>query len=280
MKLYQANFFQMTYQKGLGDGLEFTGFINYQDRIPLVNTDTNYAWGSSRIFNKFTPNYPTEIVSQPMNPHQAFVVGFRISFKPGTKYIELPDRVISSFSRTPTFSLQYTKGIKNVLGSDSEFDKWRFSITGDINFKLGGEFKYRFETGGFINAKTVEVPDYNHFIGNLTRKSTPYVESFQVAPFYALSNKEKIFLQLNGEYRLNGLLTNKIPLIRRLNLRVVTGANTIWLRDKNYTEVFVGVDNILKLFRVDYVWGMGKTVMPQNGIKIGIRGFSTLFTDY
>jgi hypothetical protein len=280
MKLYQANFFQMTYQKGLGDGLEFTGFINYQDRIPLVNTDTNYAWGSSRIFNKFTPNYPTEIVSQPMNPHQAFVVGFRISFKPGTKYIELPDRVISSFSRTPTFSLQYTKGIKNVLGSDSEFDKWRFSITGDINFKLGGEFKYRFETGGFINAKAVEVPDYNHFIGNLTRKSTPYVESFQVAPFYALSNKEKIFLQLNGEYRLNGLLTNKIPLIRRLNLRVVTGANTIWLRDKNYTEVFVGVDNILKLFRVDYVWGMGKTVMPQNGIKIGIRGFSTLFTDY
>jgi len=280
MKLYQANFFQMTYQKGLGDGLELTGFLNYQDRIPLVNTDTNYAWGSSRIFKKFTPNYPTEIVSQPMNPHQAFVVGFKISFKPGTKYIELPDRVISSFSRTPTFSLQYTKGIRNVLGSDSEFDKWRFSIIGDINFKLGGEFKYRFETGGFINAKRVEVPDYNHFIGNLTRKSTPYVESFQVAPFYALSNKEKIFLQLNGEYRLNGLLTNKIPLIRRLNLRVVTGVNAIWLKDKNYTELFFGVDNILKLFRVDYVWGIGKTVMPQNGIKIGIRGFSTLFTDY
>ena len=85
---------------------------------------------------------------------------------------------------------------------------------------------------------------------------------------------------MNVEYRLNGLLTNKIPLIQKLNLRVVTGANAIWLKDKNYTEVFVGVDNILKLFRVDYVWGMGKTIMPQNGIKIGIRGFSTLFTDY
>ncbi len=280
MKLYQANFFQMNYQKGFGDGFDFTGFVNYQDRTPLVNTDTSYAWGSSRIFNKFTPNYPTEIVSQPMKAHQNFVIGFRINFRPGTKYIELPDRVISSFSRTPTFSFQYTKALKNILGSDNDFDKWRFSITGDVNLKLGGEFKYRFETGGFINAKTVEVPDYNHFIGNLTRKSTPYVESFQVAPFYALSNKEKIFVQLNGEYRLNGLLTNKIPLIRRLNLRVVTGANAIWLKDKNYTEVFVGIDNILKLFRIDYVWGMGKTVMPQNGIKIGIRGFSTLFTDY
>lgn len=280
MKLYQANFFQMTYQKAIGDGLELTGFVNYQDRIPLVNTDTSYAWGSSRIFNKFTPNYPTEIINQPMNPHQNFVIGFRINFRPGTKYIELPDRVISSFSKTPTFSFQYTKGIKNVLGSDTDYDKWRFSVTGDINFKLGGEFKYRFETGGFINAKNVEVPDYNHFIGNLTRKATPYVESFQVAPFYALSNKEKIFLQMNVEYRLNGLLTNKIPLIQKLNLRVVTGANAIWLKDKNYKEVFVGVDNILKLFRVDYVWGMGKTIMPQNGIKIGIRGFSTLFTDY
>jgi len=40
------------------------------------------------------------------------------------------------------------------------------------------------------------------------------------------------------------------------------------------------VDNILKLFRVDYIWGFGKTVLPQNGVRIGIRGLSTLFTDY
>ena len=280
MKLYQADFFQVTYRKGLGNGLDFNGFVNYQNRTPLVNTDTSYAWGNSSIFNKFTPNYPTEITNQPMQSNKAFLIGFRISFRPGTKYIELPDRVVNSFSRTPTFGFQYTKGIKNVLGSNSDFDKWRFSVIGDINFKLGGEFKYRVETGGFINTKFVEIPDYNHFIGNLTGKSTPYVESFQVAPFYALSNKEKIFLQVNGEYKLNGLLTNKIPLIRKLNLRVVTGANIIWLKNKDYYEVFVGVDNIFKLFRVDYIWGFGKTVMPQNGFRIGIKGFSTLFTDY
>ena len=280
MKLYQANFFQVTYRKGLGNGFDFSGFMNYQNRTPLVNTDTSYAWGNSGIFKKFTPNYPTEISNQPMQPNKAFLVGFRISFRPGTKYIELPDRVVNSYSRTPTFGFQYTKGIKNVLGSNSDFDKWRFSVVGDINFKLGGEFKYRVETGGFINTQFVEIPDYNHFIGNLTGKSTPYVESFQVAPFYALSNKEKIFLQLNGEYKLNGLLTNKIPIIRKFNLRVVAGANMIWLKNKDYYEVFVGVDNILKLFRVDYIWGFGKTVMPQNGFRIGIKGFSTLFTDY
>ena len=280
MKLYQANFFQVSYRKGLGNGLDFNGFVNYQNRTPLVNTDTSYAWGNSSVFNKFTPNYPTEISNQPMLSNKAFLVGFRISFRPGTKYIELPDRVVNSFSRTPTFGFQYTKGIKNVLGSNSDFDKWRFSVIGDINFKLGGEFKYRVETGGFINTQFVEIPDYNHFIGNLTGKSTPYVESFQVAPFYALSNKEKIFLQVNGEYKLNGLLTNKIPLIRKLNLRIVTGTNIIWLKNKDYYEVFVGVDNIFKLFRIDYIWGFGKTVMPQNGFRIGIKGFSTLFTDY
>ena len=280
MKLYQANFFQVSYRKGLGNGLDFNGFVNYQNRTPLVNTDTSYTWGNSSVLNKFTPNYPTEISNQPMLSNKAFLIGFRISFRPGTKYIELPDRVVNSFSRTPTFGFQYTKGIKNVFGSNSDFDKWRFSVIGDINFKLGGEFKYRVETGGFINTKFVEIPDYNHFIGNLTGKSTPYVESFQVAPFYALSNKEKIFLQLNGEYKLNGLLTNKIPLIRKLNLRIVTGTNIIWLKNKDYYEVFVGVDNIFKLFRVDYIWGFGKTVMPQNGFRIGIKGFSTLFTDY
>jgi hypothetical protein len=140
--------------------------------------------------------------------------------------------------------------------------------------------KYRLELGGFLRTTRVEIPDYQHFIGNLTRKSTPYVESFQVAPFYALSNKEKLFVQANIEYRLNGLLTNKIPLVQKFNLRLVTGINAIIFKDVNYQEVFIGVDNVLKLFRFDYVWGFGKSIQPQNGIKIGIRGFSTLFTDY
>jgi hypothetical protein len=83
------------------------------------------------------------------------------------------------------------------------------------------------------------------------------------------------------EHKFNGLFTNKIPLIRKLNLRLVAGSNMIYLnKDKYYAEVFMGLDNILKIIRVDYVTGYEKNKPNNQGIRIGIRGFSSLFTDY
>jgi hypothetical protein len=76
------------------------------------------------------------------------------------------------------------------------------------------------------------------------------------------------------------LLTNKIPLVRNLNFRLITGSNILFLKNINYQEIFLGLDNIAKLFRVDYVKGLGKNGMNYNGFRIGIRGFSTLFSDY
>ncbi len=152
-------------------------------------------------------------------------------------------------------------------------------MAGDINFKIGGEFKYKIQSGGFTHAQRVELPDYNHFTGNLTGKATPYIESFQVVPFYAFSNKEPFFAAFHAEYKLNGMLTNKIPIIKKLNLRLVTGTNMILLKDKNYQELFLGVDNILKLLRVDYIRGHGQSLGSTHGIRLGIRGFSSLFTD-
>ena len=83
------------------------------------------------------------------------------------------------------------------------------------------------------------------------------------------------------EYKLNGLLTNKIPVIRKFNLRLVAGSNMIYLNnEKYYAEVFLGADNIFKIIRVDYIRGFEKNKPFNQGIRIGIQGFSSLFTDY
>lgn len=76
------------------------------------------------------------------------------------------------------------------------------------------------------------------------------------------------------------MLTNKIPFIKKLNLRLITGSNLFFESERSYAEIFIGLDNLLKIFRVDYFWGVGKDVFAQNGIKIGIRGFSNLFSEY
>jgi len=142
-----------------------------------------------------------------------------------------------------------------------------------MNFKMGGELRYRLSIGGFINDNKVEIPDMQHFNGNQTFYNFNYLNSFQMAPYYKYSNTEKFYSLAHVEHHLNGLLTNKIPLFNRLKWNLVLGGNSFYVNPKNYyAEGFVGIENIFKLFRVDFIsaWqpGFGNTY----GVRIGFGG--------
>jgi hypothetical protein len=280
LKIYEAKFFQFNYHKELGAGLDLDIGFSFQDRNSLNNLNKINIWTENRQLLNITPNFPAEIMSENMKENTSSVFSLKLKYRPATKYIRFPDRIIRNYVNTPLYTFSYAMGLPNLFGSNSSFSKWSLSVSQELNFKIGGEFKYLFESGGFFNNRSIFIPDYNHFPGNLTRKALPYVQSFQVAPFYSLSSNDRWFSTLFLEYSFNGMLTNKIPVIKRLNLRLITGSNIIFMPSKNYAEYFVGLDNILKLFRIDYVWGINNDIKPINGIKIGIKGFTRIFTEY
>ena len=268
MKIYQAWFARLNYTKGIGDGLTLGASFLYQDRIPLENTTDN-IWKNWKR-RELTPNYPTELMTQNFLRHQAFTATLSINWQPGSKYIEFPDRKVNIGSKFPRLNLSYTQALKNVFGSDVDYSKWKFSINDNLNLKLGGAFSYRFTLGGFINRARVEAPDYIHFNGNQLSTASEYLNSFQLAPYYKYSNTNDFYTTLHAEYHLNGLLTNKIPLFRKLNWHLVTGSNAFYVNEKNnYIEVFAGIENILKFFRLDLVWGFEQGRQSARGFRVG-----------
>ena len=280
LKLYEADFFQLSHTRKISKSINLEFSVAYQDRMPLVNTAGAGQWGKYKNLSEISPNYPEEVTNIPLTRHQALDAGFKINIRTGARYIELPDGSVNSFSKSPLITFHFNKGIKGLWGSDVKYDKWKFSVKGDVSLQLAGEFRYNIVMAGFLASSNLQTPDYHHYAGNLTGKATTYLETFQLAPFYAFSNNANIFGAIHTEYKLNGLLTNKIPLVRNLNFRLITGCNILFLKNINYQEIFLGLDNIAKLFRVDYVKGFGKDGMNYNGFRIGIRGFSTLFSDY
>ncbi len=270
MKIYEAWYFRGSYKKGIGHGFSWTAAFQYQDRMPLDNK-TDYTW-RDRKDEAYTPNYPNELVNENIKRHQVFYTLLGLTWQPGAKYIELPDRTINLGSKYPVFSLQYIRNFNNFLGSDADFSKWRFTIRDDLNFKLLGRFSYRLGVGGFIDNDEVPIPDYQHFNGNLSTFATEFLNSFQLLPLYRFSNTQHFYSLAHIEHNFNGFLTNKIPGIRKLNLYLVTGANGFYVdRHTNYYEVFVGLDNIFKQFRIDFVHGFldGKTF--KSAFRIGFR---------
>ncbi len=273
IKLYEKSFASISTGKQLADGLRGNISFTYEDRQLPANADTTYHWRKVKG-RRYTSNYPEDVPGGFFPDHQAFVASIRLTYQPGQKYIQYPNRRFSVGSSWPTFALNYAHGFKNTFGSDVDFDKWKLTVYDELNFKLAGQLNYRFAMGGFINNNSAYLPDATHFIGNQTLRSVPYVQSFQLAPYYYNSNFNQFFSTLNLEHHFNGLLTNKIPFLRKMNLDLIAGANSLYVnKDKYYSEVFIGVGNILKFLRADFVWAYrSDTNRPQFGIVLGFGG--------
>jgi hypothetical protein len=271
MKIYENWFTQVRSATRFDNGLRLTVTGLYEDRIPIANT-TFYSFVSAGD-RKFTPNYPVEKLDSPFPRHQAVLTSVDLQYQPGQKFIEFPDRKVSIGSPYPTMELYYEKGWNGILGSDVNFDKWRFSVWDDANFKLRGLLSWRLSIGGFLNTKSVYIQDYQHFNGNQTIVASEYLNSFQLAPYYANSTTASFYATGHLEHHFNGLLTNKIPLFRRLNWNLVGGTNAFYVSStNNYVEAFGGLENIFKVLRVDLVGSWLNGHYGQTGIRIGFGG--------
>ena len=272
MKTYENYFVGTAFTKKYESGFRINIKGLYEDRIPLNNT-TNFTVFKKDSIN-ITPNYPYEKISDQFTRHQAIIVSVDISFKPGQKFIQFPYQKIPIGSKYPTFSFNYTKGIKNIFASDVNFDKWKLNVAGDNNLKLGGVLKYNLGMGGFLNSKIVFIQDYQHFNGNRSTLAADYLNSFQLSSYYANSTLSSFYAIMHLEHHLNGLLTNKIPYFNRLNWNLVAGTNTFFINQRtNHVELFIGLENILKIFRIDFITAFENGGRTRNSaISIGFGG--------
>ena len=211
-------------------------------------------------------------MTENIHRHQVFFTLIGLRWQPGTHYVELPDRKMNVGSSWPVFTLQYVQAMRNVLGSDLKFSKWKLGVTDHMNLKLLGRFGYRLTVGGFINKDSLQVPDYNHLNGNTSRFAAEYLNSFQILSIYQFSNTSSFYATAHLEHNFNGFLTNKIPGIKKLNIYLVTGLNAFHVKDgHDYIELFGGVDNIFKQIRVDVLRSFLDGKAWQWGVRIGLR---------
>lgn len=270
MKVYENWFGRMEYNNRFDNGVKWNISATYERRQPLQNT-TNYSFFKDEEL--YSPNNPPELGRWGFFPYNALTAAVNFSFQPGQQYIEFPWRRIAVGSKYPTFEINYSKGIPGVISTITDFDKWKFSIYDDANFKMLGTFRYRIAIGGFLNNKMVGIPDMVHFNGNQTFYNDKYLNSFQLAPYYRYSNTEKLYALGHAEHHFNGLVTNKIPLLNKLKWNLVAGSNVFYVKqDKYYMEVFGGLENIFKLLRVDFVIATQPYYPQSYGIRIGMGG--------
>jgi len=274
MKIFEAKFVNLNTSIRLREGINLSASFRFQDRLPLRNLANPTNWRNK--FNRiYTPNDPGEIAGDAMPHHQATQIRVAMTWRPGGKYIELPNARILTETAFPTLSASFTSGILGWFGSDVKFNRWSVGVSEEINMKTGGSLEYNLMAAGFIGETKAYLPDFLHINGNQTIIANSFMSSFQLAPYYQFSNKSDIMLEGHIEYKLNGLLSNKIPGFKKLNWYFVTGCNLLHIRGvTDYVEAYWGINNILKVIQVTYVRGFQRGREPLSGLRFVLPLFN------
>jgi hypothetical protein len=268
MKTYEAKFINFGVTKEMKQGIRLGIALNYQDRSPLDN-----LIDSIRDI-AFTPNFPEDLMSTNLKRHEALIFKVNVQWTPNSKYLELPNRIVNLGSSYPSFNFNLTTGLKNILGSDVDFVKWNISAEKGINFKIYGRLNTKIIIGGFMNTKSVYVPDFQHYNTSQIPVSSNYLNSFQLLPYYKFSNTASFYTESHTEYHLNGFLSNKVPFFRKLNWFFVLGLNTLNVNSQtNYYETLFAVENMFKIGRIDFINGYLSKDQNTHGVKFSLKLF-------
>jgi hypothetical protein len=133
-----------------------------------------------------------------------------------------------------------------------------------------GNTYYSAKAGVFLSTARVELMDYKHFNGNQTVFGVNYRDGFHLLDYYSASTTAW-FTEAHFQHSFEGLLFNKIPLIRKLKLQEVFSVNFMYSDDyHDYTELCIGIENILRVMRVDFIFGLSSRHANLFGVTFGV----------
>ncbi|MBB3055411.1 DUF5686 family protein [Mucilaginibacter gotjawali] len=256
VKYYRSVFANFGYQRELTNGILWTANLSYADRTQLYNTSFNHIFTYSHLRytsnNPLAPDAPQDDHSILFPENQALTFNTSLRFTFDQQYITRPTGKVYLPSDYPVITVNYRKGINNVLGSDVNYDFVAIDITDErLAVGLLGHSAFKIKAGAFFNNRNLYFMDYNHFIGNEGTSSDPtYVGSFHFLPFYTFSTKDP-FLEFHFQHNFGGAIFDNVPFLRRLKLEEIVGAN--YLTEKNnpyYSEFYFGIKRLQ--FGADY----------------------------
>jgi hypothetical protein len=182
----------------------------------------------------------------------------------------------------PILSFQAIIGIKDLLGGDYNYQKVEFGYEHNHSMGAFGRLKYGANAG--IIFGNAAYPFLKVHEGN--QSFWLYSAAFNQMNYFEFISDKYVSTYIENHWE--GLLFDRIPLVKRLKLRLVTTGKMVYgsLSDRHnqemilpsfrkdfgkipYVEVSVGVENIFKIARVDFFWRL--THLDPGASPFGVR---------
>ena len=220
-------------------------------------------------------------------------IGAKFRFAVGEKFYQNRDSRIRISRFMSVFTLSHTMGVKGLLNGDYNYHQTEFSMQHVHPLAIFGYADIMFKAG----KQWSKVPYPLLIIHQANPSYLNVPETYNLMNVFEFMNDQ--YASLDIDYHMNGLLLNWIPLNQHLKLREVATFKALvgslneyndpsktktaqWmlpdfstgLKSTPYIETGVGVENILSLIRLDYIWRLTYLDRPnidKSGLRIGLK---------
>lgn len=283
--IYDRNV-EFTYTREFWSG--FSYFLTLSHQREYATRLTRFDWADGR---------------GGLNHYDMSTATLNLRFAHNERFLQSRTSRIPVNKQTPVFSLTHTIGLKDVLGSDFDYQRTEFKFSKRFWLSAFGYVDTNLRAG-----KVWTTSPYTMLcLPNANLAYTIQDESFALMDAMEFVNDQ--YASWDIVYFLNGCLFNSIPLLKKLKWREVVSfrgiigsldkkndpaliatdgtssgkteifsfpsGNTVYkMDDTPYMEFAVGVENIFKILRVDYVRRLTYLDHPgidKNGIQVAIH---------
>jgi hypothetical protein len=265
----------------LNHGIElFNGFSVFTD-IDVALRRSVSAYKTGDLVDSVLGDFLKENRAVAFKPYNALYGNLKVQYTPFQRYTREPKEKIILGSKWPSFYVLWRKGVKDILSSEVDFDFIEFGAQQIVNLGLLGQSKYSIKTGEFINRKDLRLIDYQ-----FQRRGDPFLFMNPHKAFQSLDSTFAVFnryWEAHYVHEFNGLFLNKIPLLKKLQLREIGGGGFLFAQERNlrYAELFAGIErafqspfNPLDKFKIGvYIVGSAANQF-QNPVQFKV-GFTT-----
>lgn len=272
MKIYERDFIDLRFNRKINPFLAVSSNWSWSDRSELFNR-SDYTLIDRSSIEGYTPNRPlNESLSDTGFPdHQALVGSVGIVARPWLKFRIRNGHKREIQSSSPSISLEYRKGFRDILDSDVNFDQLELGLKHQVKAGIRGHIDFWLRGGMFLNNEQMYFMDYKHFLGNETPFSTTDpVGSYRLMDYYRFSTDDRYF-SANVHYQFRKFLVTTIPVVRLTGIRENVFVNYLAAPGSgNYTELGYSIDGILRFFRLEAAAAFREGKHTGYGFRVGI----------
>ncbi len=280
LQFAQENNFLFSFKRGINDKM----YYNKTFKLEHLNEFESHF--SYMIGYEFTKEIPTgNLFYNPVNYlDKTYNIGslnvsqinINLRYAPNESFLQGKIYRSPIVNKYPVFQLQYSLG-NNIIGNSYNYQKLIFNVSKRFYFSFLGYTDVQLETGKVFGQVSYPLLDIHRANETYAYQSN----SYNLMNFLEFVSDK--YAALNAQHSFNGFFLNKIPVVRKLKLREIITIKVLYgnLSNTNnpdlqsglyklpidnfgrpltysfgnmpYMEAGVGVSNIFKLFRLDYV---------------------------